>query len=122
MTTHDDPASGAEGKGTKARFQEAWQSTLGRFATADEGSRNLVHRLVDWGKLTGDEGRSLLSDWREAIEENRRQLEKRVEEAVQRSMARFTLPSQNDIDQLTDQIAGLEQRVRELLDRQRSTH
>lgn len=110
------------GKGTKARFQEAWQSTLGRFATAEEGSRNLVHRLVDWGKLTHDEGRSLLSDWRESIEENRRDLEKRVEMAVQRSMARFTLPSQRDVDDLAAQIDGLEKRVRELLERQPPQH
>ncbi len=113
MAEHEEN-HGDENRGTKARLQEAWQSTLGRFATAEEGSRNLITRLVDWGKLTGDEGRTLLTDWREAIEQNRSQLEKRVEETVQRQLARFTLPSQQDIDDLAAQIEHLEQRVQSL--------
>lgn len=113
---HDEDSKTARGaRGTKARLQEAWQSTLGRFATAEDGSRNLVQRLVDWGKLSGDEGRSLLNEWRQSIESNRRQLEKRVEETVQRSMARFTIPTQRDLAQLTAQIGELEQRVRALV-------
>jgi polyhydroxyalkanoate synthesis regulator phasin len=117
MAHDEDSKSARGGKGTKVRLQEAWQSTLGRFATAEEGSRNLVQRLVDWGKLSGDEGRSLLADWRQSIESNRRQLEKRVEDAVQRSVGRFTIPTQHDLEQLTAQIGELEQRVRDLASR-----
>lgn len=99
---------------TKARLQEAWQATLGHFATADEGSKNLIQRLVGWGKLTGEEGKTLLVEWREAIENNRRQLEQRVEETVQRQIARFTLPTKEDIKRLKVQLAELEKRVRNL--------
>ncbi|MFH1808517.1 MAG: phasin family protein [Pseudomonadota bacterium] len=115
---HDSEAGSARTtRGTKARLQEAWQSTLGRFATAEEGSHNLVQRLVDWGKLTGDEGRSLLTEWRQSIESNRRQLERRVEEAMQRSMGRFTIPTQHDLEALTAQIRELERRVSALAER-----
>ena len=107
-----------ESRSTKARLQEAWQSTLGRFATAEDGSRNLIQRLVEWGKLTGDEGKTLLADWRKAIENNRRQLERRVDEAVHQSLIRFKLPSRAELDALATQLDRLEQRVRAL--RQRS--
>jgi len=117
MTKSHEERSEVDQRGTKARLQEAWQSTLGRFATAEEGSRNLVHRLVEWGKLTGEEGRTLLVDWRESIEGNRRQLEKRVEEVVLRSVSRFTLPTQKDLEELTAQIAALEQRVQRIADK-----
>ena len=120
MTNESDESASGESRGTKARLQEAWQSTLGKFATAEEGSRNMVHRLVEWGKLTGEEGKSLLTDWRKSIEDNRRQLEKRVEESVMRNMARFTLPTQRDLKNLTDQIAALEERVHSLVDKRTS--
>lgn len=103
-----------ESRSTKARLQEAWQSTLGRFATAEDGSRNLIQRLVEWGKLTGDEGKTLLADWRKAIENNRKLLERRVDEAVHRSMARFKLPSKIELESMADQINRLELRLREL--------
>jgi len=106
-----------ESRTTKARLQEAWQSTLGRFATAEDGSRNLIQRLVEWGKLTGDEGKTLLADWRKAIENNRKLLERRVDEAVHRSMARFKLPSKTEFEEMADQIGRLEQRMRALQQR-----
>ena len=106
-----------ESRSTKARLQEAWQSTLGRFATAEDGSRNLIQRLVEWGKLTGDEGKTLLADWRKAIENNRKLLERRVDEAVHNSMARFKLPSRVELEALAAQVARLELRVRTLKQR-----
>ena len=56
----------------------------------------------------------LLKQWRDSIEGNRRQLEKRVEEAVQRSVARFTLPTQEDLKNLGAQIQSLEERVEQI--------
>jgi polyhydroxyalkanoate synthesis regulator phasin len=106
-----------ESRSTKARLQEAWQSTLGRFATAEDGSRNLVQRLVEWGKITGDEGKTLLADWRKAIENNRKLLERRVDEAVHKSIARFKLPSRIELDAIAAQVGRLEQRMRALKQR-----
>ncbi|MBN2362341.1 MAG: hypothetical protein JXR83_23005 [Deltaproteobacteria bacterium] len=106
-----------ESRGTKARLQEAWQSTLGRFAIAEDGSRNLVQRLVEWGKLTSDEGKALLLDWRQAIENNRRSLERRVDETVHSSLARFKLPSRVELDAMAAQVSRIERRVRALRQR-----
>jgi len=108
--------------GTKARLQEAWQQTLGHFATREEGSRNLIQRLVDWGKLTGEEGKTLLAEWREAIDKNRQQLEQRVEETVQHQLSRLTLPSKEDISRLKTQLSELEERVRSLGGELRTAH
>lgn len=114
MSEQNDDSVGGEHKRTKVRLQEAWQSTLGKFATAEEGSRDLIHRLVEWGKLTGEEGRTLLTDWRRSIEHNRRELERRVEKTVHRSVARFALPSQQDLQDLIQQVDDLEKRVSNL--------
>ena len=108
--------------GTKARLQEAWQQTLGHFATGEEGSRNLIQRLVDWGKLTGEEGKTLLAEWREAIDTNRQQLEQRVEETVKYQLSRLTLPSKEDITRLKTQLGDLEERVRGLGSELRAAH
>ena len=114
MHQESEQPTSSETRGTKARLAEAWQSTLGRFATAEEGSRNMVQRLVEWGKLTREEGRSLLTDWRKSIEDNRRHLEQRVEEAVHKSLVRFRIPSQAELHSLANQVDTLEQRIREL--------
>ena len=108
---HDDQVH----RSTKDRLQEAWQSTMGHFATAEDGSRNLVQRLVSWGKLTGDEGKTMMNDWRRSIEENRRQLEMQVEETVHRSLSLFTIPSAGDLESMTDQVTRLEKRLASLL-------
>lgn len=112
MPERDRPSS--EQRGTRARLHEAWESTLGRFATAEDGSRTLVDRLVGWGKLTADDGRALLQDWRSAIEDNRRQLEQRVDAAVHSSLARFRLPSKRQLQALDNKVADLEERLRQL--------
>lgn len=104
------------GVSTKVKLQEAWQSTLGRFATTEEGSHNLVSRLVDLGKLTREEGRSLMIEWRQSIENNRRLLERRVDAAMARSLATITLPSSADLRQLSEQIGALEKRVHKLVE------
>lgn len=109
---HEDEASSPEG--FAHRIQHAWQQTVGNYATDVGVTKNLFARLADFGALSRDEAVNLLDEVKARIEENRRELDHRVEESIKRATSRMTIPSPADIKALQARVEELEQRVREV--------
>lgn len=112
-------AGGPAGKGGErenlvGRIQRAWRETLGAYATDEGETKNLLHRLVDFGTLSRDEAGRAFAKMRSCIEENRRELDRRVEESLKTAVARLTIPSPAEIERLKARVAELEARVREV--------
>ena len=88
-----------------ARLREAWQRTVGAYATDDRGTAGLLARLVDFGALSAEESRHALQEAQKRIEANRRELDARVDEAVHR----FT--DSRGLRALDQRISRLESRI-----------
>lgn len=97
------------------RLREAWMKTVGNYATDEKGTASLLQRLVDFGQLSAEEAKKVLGEARQKIEENKGELDKRVDESIKKAVDR--LPWSEDgreLKKLEERIEELEARLREL--------
>ena len=104
----------AERAGFVERIKDAWRDTVGTYATSEAETKNLFGRLVDFGTLSKDEAMKILSEVGGRIEENRKELDKRVDESIHRATTLFAIPSPADVKALEAQVDTLERRIAEL--------
>lgn len=112
---------GEDRAGFVARIQRAWRETVGTYATEEGATRNLVARLVDFGALSRDESANVLVEFKKRIEQNRKELDRRVDESIKRATERLTIPTPAEIEKLRERVNALEARVKsvESAERQR---
>jgi polyhydroxyalkanoate synthesis regulator phasin len=102
------------------RIKDAWRDTVGAYATDEGETRNLVKRLVEFGTLSAEEARQLLSEATERVEKNRRELDNQVEESIKRAASRLTVPSPEEIKELNRRVAEAESRIAALEKKKRA--
>lgn len=95
------------------RLREAWHKTVGAWATDDKGTAGLVSRLVSFGTLSSEEARRVLVDAKKRAEVNKAELDRRVDESLQRAGSFFTT-EQKEMKRLEDRVASLEARLKAL--------
>lgn len=93
------------------RVQSAWRQTVGTYATDEGETRNLFGRLVDFGNITGEEAKKLLNETQGRIEQNRKELEDRVDASLKRAVPRLSVPSADEIDDLNRKVDDIEKRI-----------
>jgi polyhydroxyalkanoate synthesis regulator phasin len=104
------------------RLKDAWKESVGTYATDDGETKHLFARLVDFGTLSRDEAVKLLGESRSKIEQNRRELERRVDESIKKATSRLHVPSQAEIEQLSGEIEAIERRIAAIESRRRQQH
>lgn len=105
---HDEDRTGFLG-----RLKDAWKDTVGTYATTEGETKTLLTRLVDFGTLSRDEAKKLMGDTRSRIEQNKRELDKRVDESIRRATSRLTVPP-GEIKRLEDKVVEIEGRIHAL--------
>ena len=95
------------------RLREACHKTVGTWATDDKGTVSLVSRLVDFGTLSSDEARRVLADAKKRVEENKAELDRRVDDSLHKATALFS-SEQREVKKLEERIADLEARLKAL--------
>jgi poly(hydroxyalkanoate) granule-associated protein len=100
--------------GLVGRVQRAWKASVGTYATDEGETRNLLQRLVEFGHLSQKEAKDALGEMRDRIEENRRELDRRVDESLKTATARLTIPSHAEIERLQAKVDELESKLSEM--------
>jgi polyhydroxyalkanoate synthesis regulator phasin len=98
-------------EGLPKRLREAWHKTVGNFATDEKGTASLLNRLVGFGHLSAEEAKRVLAEARTKIEQNKKELDQRVDESVKKVTDRF---GDGEVKKLEERIASLEARLHEL--------
>lgn len=100
-------------------FLEATRKVLlagvGVVALAQEEAESFVNKLVERGELAEKDGRQLIKD----LMEKRKKAAEQVEEVeldvrIERILHRLNVPTKNDIDAISRQIAALAEKVDQL--------
>jgi polyhydroxyalkanoate synthesis regulator phasin len=110
----DEPAGTNEDSGWSNRFTKAWRDTVGAYATDEGETRNLLGRLVDFGALSKDEAGRAFLQMRERIDENRRVLDRRVDETLEQTISKLPFPTPGELQKLRDRVKELESRLDQL--------
>ena len=100
-----------EDDGFMSRMREAWRETVGAYATDDGETRNLLSRLAEFGHLSKEEAGNFLGDVRQRIEDNKRELDRTVEESLRLATMRPRGPSDEEIASLQRTLDRLEARL-----------
>jgi len=93
-------------------------ASVGAVVLAQEEIEDFVHKLVERGELAEQDGRKLVTDLREKRKSAQESTHNRVQETsatVDRGMegvlGRMNIPSKSDIEELSERIAALSEKV-----------
>lgn len=94
------------------RLRDAWMKTVGAYATEEKGTQSLLQRLVEFGALSAEEAKKVLTDARGKIDHNKVELDRRVDESIKGALERFG--ELREARKLEERIAELEARLQDL--------
>ena len=89
---------------------------IGIAAITEEKLREFVEELERKGELSRDEGKKLVKELLAERERQRRELEKRINEEVERAIARAGVASRKDVEKLSRKIEKLERTIARLVE------
>jgi len=116
------PESLAEAEDRRNAFEfvrEAWERALASVNAGEEEVQKIVARVGGWVEGGPEEARRLGVELTERLREQREEIEGAVQSAVRRAVAPFSLPTPDDVQDLTARIDRLEDRIDRLAARRR---
>lgn len=96
--------------------KEAWKATLGALGSAEEDTHALLARMVHVGRITREEGVRLFTEVRGLVETRRNELEAHIQNAIDTTLKRLTIPTHQELSEVAQKLAELERRVEALDD------
>ena len=92
----------------QAKFREAWSQALVGINTAEAEAEKVLGRLADAAGLTPDDVKHHAREFGERLTQQRREVERAIDDGVRRAAAQFKIPTRDEIESLkrrVDQIA-----------------
>ncbi len=94
----------------QAKFREAWSHALVGLNAAEAEAEKVLGRLADAAGLTPDDVKHHAREFGERLCQQRREVERAIDDGVRRAAAQFKIPTR-------DEIASLRKRIDEIADR-----
>lgn len=95
-------------------FKEAWSQALVGLNAAEAEAEKVLSRLADAAGFSPEEVKKHAREFGERLTNQRREVEKAIDEAVKKAAARFKLPTRDDIDGLKQRLDKISERVEEI--------
>jgi polyhydroxyalkanoate synthesis regulator phasin len=100
----------------QARFREAWSQALVGINAAEAEAEKVLGRLADAAGLTPEDVKLQAREFGERLTQQRREVERAIEDAARRATARFKVPSREEIDALRRRLDDLAGRLEALVE------
>ncbi len=94
----------------QAKFREAWSQALLGLNAAEGEAEKVLTRLADAAGLTPEDVKHHAREFGERLTQQRREVERAIDDGVRRAAAQFEVPTR-------DEIAALRKRIDEIADR-----
>jgi polyhydroxyalkanoate synthesis regulator phasin len=92
-------------------FKEAWSNALAGVNAAEQEAEKVLSRIADAAGFSPEDVRRHAREFGERLANQRREVERAVDEAVRRAANRFRIPSRDDIEALQRRLDAVAQRV-----------
>ncbi len=92
-------------------FKEAWSNALAGVNAAEQEAEKVLARIADVAGFSPEDVRRQAREFGERLANQRREVERAVDEAVRRAANRFRIPSREDIEALQRRLDAVAQRV-----------
>lgn len=110
MAKKDTP----EGSVVLGTLRKMVLASVGAVGVAQDEITHLIDRMVERGEITEKDARKLVSDAQKEFNRRRKSGRTKAEQELENLMEKMNIPSQADIQDLTNQVANLSKRVQEL--------
>jgi polyhydroxyalkanoate synthesis regulator phasin len=95
-------------------FKEAWSQALVGLNAAEAEAEKVLARLADAAGFSPEDVKKHAREFGERLTNQRREVEKAIDDAVKKAAARFKLPTRDDIEGLKQRLDQVSERVEEL--------
>jgi hypothetical protein len=102
-------------------FKEAWSNALAGVNAAEQEAEKVLARIADAAGFSPEDVRRQAREFGERLTNQRREVERAVDEAVRRAANRFRIPSREDIEALERRLDAVAQRLDQLV-KERENH
>ncbi len=92
----------------QTKFKEAWSQALVGLNAAEAEAEKVLARLADAAGLTPDDVKHHAREFGERLTQQRREVERAIDDGVRRAAAQFRIPTRDEVEALrkrVDQIA-----------------
>lgn len=89
-------------------------AAIGAVALAQDEIEDFVNKLVDRGEIAEKDGRKLVREVMEKRKKSTKDVEDETGKRIQDVLNRMSIPSKKDIDELSDKISALTQKIEDL--------
>ncbi len=92
----------------QARFREAWSQALVGLNAAEAEAEKVLQRLADAAGFSPEDVRQQARELGERLTQQRREVERAIDDGVRRAAAQFRIPTRDEVEALrkrVDQIA-----------------
>jgi hypothetical protein len=92
-------------------FKEAWSNALAGVNAAEQEAEKVLGRIADAAGFSPEDVRRQAREFGERLANQRREVERAVDDAVRRAANRFRIPSREDIEALERRLDAVAQRL-----------
>ena len=92
-------------------FKEAWSNALAGVNAAEQEAEKVLARIADAAGFSPEDVRRQAREFGERLVNQRREVERAVDDAVRRAANRFRIPSREDLEALERRVDAVAQRV-----------
>ena len=79
-----------------------------------EKVKEIIDDFVKKGELSESQGAKLVKEWTEKVDKNTEDISKSLNELVQKTLDKMSLPSKDEIARLSEQVNSLSERIKKL--------
>ncbi len=101
-------------------FKQAWSQALVGINAAEQEAEKAIAKIADVAGFTPEDVRRHAREFGERLTNQRREIERTIDDAVRRAANRFRLPTKEDLDALEKRLQTVADRV-ETLARERAS-
>jgi poly(hydroxyalkanoate) granule-associated protein len=92
-------------------LHEGWLAALGAFSLAENEAKKLAERITKNRGFSKKEAQKLFQEILERVDKNRKVLETKIEEGIERALRRLGIPTQKELNELKAKVDALAKKV-----------
>lgn len=92
-------------------FKDAWSQALVGINAAEQEAERVLGRIADAAGFTPEDVRKHAREFGERLQQQRREVERGIDDAVKKAANRFRFPNRGEVDQLRERVDALARQV-----------
>lgn len=108
------PTAAAQKRPLIEAFERAWGQALTAVSNVEEEAQKVAQRIGEVAGWSQDEVKKHLRDFTDRLAQQRKDLERNLDEAVKRTVSRMRVPTRDELGQLEARLDRIARRVDEL--------